>query len=88
MSIIVTVVTGLVFVPISVTGFLARVTGWTNIVSYIDNRMKVCTDCYRYSINWIVYIIELVFVFFIGLIVLLCGVGIVYANTKPVESKQ
>ena len=27
-------------------------------------------------------------IYFIGLIVLLCGVGIVYANTKPVESKQ
>ena len=27
-------------------------------------------------------------VYFIGLIVLLCGVGIVYANAKPVESKQ
>ena len=27
-------------------------------------------------------------IYFIGLIVLLCGVGIVYANAKPVESKQ
>ena len=27
-------------------------------------------------------------IYFIGLIVLLCGLGIVYANTKPVESKQ
>ena len=27
-------------------------------------------------------------IYFIGLIVLLCGVGIVYANTKPVASKQ
>ena len=27
-------------------------------------------------------------IYFIGLIVLLCGIGIVYANTKPVESKQ
>ena len=26
-------------------------------------------------------------IYFIGLIVLLCGVGIVYANAKPVESK-
>ena len=27
-------------------------------------------------------------IYFIGLIVLLCGIGIVYANAKPVESKQ
>lgn len=27
-------------------------------------------------------------IYFIGLIVLLCGVGIVYANAKPVENKQ
>ena len=27
-------------------------------------------------------------IYFIGLIVLLCGVGIVYANAKPVEAKQ
>ncbi len=27
-------------------------------------------------------------IYFIGLIILLCGVGIVYANAKPVESKQ
>ena len=27
-------------------------------------------------------------IYFIGLIVLLCGVGIVYANVKPVEAKQ
>jgi len=27
-------------------------------------------------------------IYFIGLIVLLCGVGIIYANAKPVESKQ
>lgn len=27
-------------------------------------------------------------IYFIGLVVLLCGVGIVYANAKPVESKQ
>ena len=27
-------------------------------------------------------------IYFVGLIVLLCGVGIVYANAKPVESKQ
>ena len=27
-------------------------------------------------------------IYFIGLIVLLCGVGIVYANAKPIESKQ
>ena len=27
-------------------------------------------------------------IYFIGLIVLLCGVGIVYANARPVESKQ
>ena len=27
-------------------------------------------------------------IYFIGLIVLLCGVGIVYANAKPVEIKQ
>lgn len=27
-------------------------------------------------------------IYFIGLIVLLCGVGIVYANAKPVQSKQ
>ena len=26
-------------------------------------------------------------IYFIGLIILLCGVGIVYANAKPVESK-
>ena len=26
-------------------------------------------------------------IYFIGLIVLLCGVGIVYANAKPAESK-
>ena len=26
-------------------------------------------------------------IFFIGLIVLLCGVGIVYANAKPVQDK-
>ena len=27
-------------------------------------------------------------IYFVGLIVLLCGVGIVYANAKPVEAKQ
>ena len=27
-------------------------------------------------------------IYFIGLIILLCGVGIIYANAKPVESKQ
>lgn len=27
-------------------------------------------------------------IYFVGLIVLLCGIGIVYANTKPVENKQ
>ena len=27
-------------------------------------------------------------IYFIGLIILLCGVGIVYANAKPVEQKQ
>ena len=27
-------------------------------------------------------------IYFIGLIVLLCGVGIVYANAKPVQVKQ
>ena len=26
-------------------------------------------------------------IYFIGLIVLLCGVGIIYANAKPVEEK-
>ena len=27
-------------------------------------------------------------IYFIGLIVLLCGVGIVYANAKPVDARQ
>ena len=27
-------------------------------------------------------------IYFIGLVVLLCGIGIVYANAKPSESKQ
>ena len=27
-------------------------------------------------------------IYFIGLIVLLCGVGIVYANAKPIENNQ
>ena len=27
-------------------------------------------------------------IYFVGLIVLLCGVGIVYANAKPVQVKQ
>ena len=27
-------------------------------------------------------------IYFIGLIVLLCGIGIIYANSKPVENQQ
>ena len=69
-SIIVTVVIGLIFVPVKVIGSFAKIYDWVNLVTYIDNKMKICTDCYRLTINYLVYIPELIIVFFISLFIL------------------
>ena len=69
-SIIVTVVFALIFVPVKVVGSFAKIYDWTNLVTYIDNRMRICTECYHLSINYLIYIPELIIVFFISLLIL------------------
>lgn len=69
-SIVITVVIALIFVPVKVIGSFAKIYDWINMVSFIDNKIKLCTDCYRLTINYLVYIPELILVFFISLFIL------------------
>ena len=69
-SIVITVVIALIFVPVKVIGSFARIYDWINMVSFIDNKIKLCTDCYRLTINYLVYIPELILVFFISLFII------------------
>ena len=71
-SIIASLIVGLLFIPIKVTGGLngSRVYGRTSIINFISPNKNMCTNCYTYKISWLLLLLEVILVFGIALIIL------------------
>ena len=67
-SIIITILTNLLSIPIKATTTYHSFYGRDNIINYIKN--NTCKTCYNFSIDWLVLFIQTIIIFVVSYFIL------------------